>query len=300
MRKILVTGGTIFVSKFVAEYFSKKGEEVYVLNRNHHPQVSGVKLIEADRNHLGESLKTYDFDVIIDVSVYNKMDVANLLQGLAGFRDYIMISSSAVYPETLVQPFKEEQKIGINKYWGNYGTGKIEAEQYLTEHVPNAYILRPPYLYGPYNNVYREAFVFECALQKRKFYLPKEGQMGLQFFHVRDLCRMIEQILKKKPDNHIFNVGNKQSVSIKDWVKICYDIVGIPVEYVSVFDDIEQRNYFSFYNYEYSLDVTKQYELLEDTINLEDGLKESFDWYQHSKNEVRRKDYLEFIDQNLK
>lgn len=300
MRKILVTGGTIFVSKFVAEYFSKKGEEVYVLNRNHHPQVSGVKLIEADRNHLGESLKTYDFDVIIDVSVYNKMDVANLLQGLAGFRDYIMISSSAVYPETLVQPFKEEQKIGINKYWGNYGTGKIEAEQYLTEHVPNAYILRPPYLYGPYNNVYREAFVFECALQKRKFYLPKEGQMGLQFFHVRDLCRMIEQILKKKPDNHIFNVGNKQSVSIKEWVKICYEIVGIPVEYVSVFDDIEQRNYFSFYNYEYSLDVTKQYELLEDTINLEDGLKESFDWYQHSKNEVRRKDYLEFIDQNLK
>ena len=33
MRKILVTGGTNFVSRFTAEYFVKNGDEVYVLNR---------------------------------------------------------------------------------------------------------------------------------------------------------------------------------------------------------------------------------------------------------------------------
>ena len=32
------------------------------------------------------------------------------------------------------------------------------------------------------HNVYREAFVFECALADRKFYLPKDGEMKLQFF----------------------------------------------------------------------------------------------------------------------
>ena len=36
MRKLLVTGGTVFVSRYVAEYYAKKGDEVYVLNRNHH------------------------------------------------------------------------------------------------------------------------------------------------------------------------------------------------------------------------------------------------------------------------
>ena len=35
------------------------------------------------------------------------------------------------------------------------------------------------------NNVYREAFVFDCALADRKFYLPKDGSMKLQFFHVK-------------------------------------------------------------------------------------------------------------------
>ena len=34
MKKILITGGTTFVSKYVAEYFVNVGYEVFVLNRN--------------------------------------------------------------------------------------------------------------------------------------------------------------------------------------------------------------------------------------------------------------------------
>ena len=56
MKKILVTGGTVFVSKFIADYF-KKNNEVYVLNRNTRPQLDDVTLIEADRNELGDKLK---------------------------------------------------------------------------------------------------------------------------------------------------------------------------------------------------------------------------------------------------
>ena len=48
MKKILVTGGTTFVSKYVAKYFVNMGYEVYVLNRNTKSQVRGVKLIEGD------------------------------------------------------------------------------------------------------------------------------------------------------------------------------------------------------------------------------------------------------------
>lgn len=39
MKKILVTGGTVFVSKYVAGYFRDNGYEVYVLNRNTKPQL---------------------------------------------------------------------------------------------------------------------------------------------------------------------------------------------------------------------------------------------------------------------
>lgn len=33
MKRILVTGGTVFVSKYVAKYFQSNNYEVYVLNR---------------------------------------------------------------------------------------------------------------------------------------------------------------------------------------------------------------------------------------------------------------------------
>lgn len=303
MRKILITGGTVFVSRYVVEYFAGKGDQVYVLNRNHHPQPGGTILIEADRHQLGEVLRPYTFDVVIDVTAYTGRDVSDLLDALKDTgeysKDYILISSSAVYPEKVPQPFTENQRTGLNKYWGIYGTNKIAAEEELSKRVPGAYILRPPYLYGPMNNVYREAFVFECADRNRRFYLPRKGEMKLQFFHVRDLCRCIEAILDKHPSDHIFNVGNERGVSVREWVGLCYRAAGRAARYEEVHQDINQRGYFSFYDYEYQLDVSRQKELIEDTIPLEEGLKEAYLWYCGHKGEVNRKGYIEYIDQML-
>ena len=298
-NKILVTGGTVFVSRFIAEYYVAKGCEVYVLNRNNRPQSDGVKLIQADRHDLGEVLRPYHFDAVIDVAAYTGEDINHLLDALGSFGEYVFISSSAVYPEYAPQPFTEESKVAVNKFWGKYGTDKIDAEAVLMQRNPKAYILRPPYLYGPMNNVYREAFVFDCAMQGRKFYLPKDGDMKLQFFHVEDLCKFIDIILETKPAQHIFNVGNKEAVSVYDWIKMCYDIADKPLEIVNIYEDIEQRNYFSFYNYEYYLDVTKQSELMPETKSLKAGLKEAYDWYLSNPDKVNKKPFMEYIDNNL-
>ena len=298
MKKILVTGGTVFVSKYIAEYYVAKGYEVYVLNRNTRQQSQGVNLIQADRNNLGDILKEYYFDIVVDTG-YTKKDVELLLDALGEYKEYVFISSSAVYPEYLTMPFKENDEIGPNKYWGKYGTDKIEAENTLLNRNPNAYIIRPPYLYGQMNNVYREAFVFDCALQDRKFYLPKDGEMKLHFFHVSDLCRFIDVLMDKKPEQRIFNVGNREAISIRKWVEICYSVASKTVEFCNVYEDIEQRNYFSFYEYEYYLDVSKQHELMPDEKSLLEGLKEAFEWYKENSDKVNKKTYFEFIDNNL-
>ena len=299
MKKLLVTGGTVFVSRYIAEYYVAKGWEVYVLNRNTREQSKGVHLIEADRHDLGEKLRAFHFDLVVDTA-YTAKDVEMLLDAIGSYDDYVLISSSAVYPEYGVQPFKEEDEIAVNKYWGAYGTNKIEAEALLTKRDANAYIFRPPYIYGQMNNVYREAFVFDYALQDRNFYLPKDGDLKLQFFHVDDLCRFIDVLLEKRPANHIFNVGNKEVVSVREWVESCYKVLGKTPKFVNVYKDVDQRNYFSFYNYEYYLDVTKQYELLGSVKPFEEGLKEAFAWYQEHEHLVMKKPLLEYIDKELR
>lgn len=294
-----MTGGTTFVSKFVASYYVKKGYDVYVLNRNTKEQVKGVKLIRADRNALGDKLKNQKFDVIFDITSYTQKDAEYLVEALGEIKEYILISSSAVYPEDTKQPFRETQDIGYNTIWKDYGKNKIEAERYIQSRVPQAYILRPPYFYGPMENLYREPFVFDCALQNRKFYLPKDGSMKLQFFHVEDLCRFMDQLLEEKPEEHIFNVGNDETVTIRQWVELCYKAAGKEAEFVNVYEEKNQRDYFCFYDYEYVLDVSRQKKYLESTKDLYEGLAESFQWYLTHKDEVNRKDYITYIEENF-
>lgn len=299
MRKILITGGTVFVSRFIARYFADRGNDVYVLNRGTRPQEAGVTLIQADRNRLGDVLKAHCFDAVLDITAYTRADVENLLNGLAEFGDYILISSSAVYPETNSQPFAENQGVGANSVWGAYGTNKIAAESVLRERVPHAYILRPPYLYGPMQNIYREPFVFECAEAGRTFYLPEDDSMKLQFFHVEDLCRFMEILLEQHPAERIFNMGNPDCVTISDWVKLCYGVVGAPLEMVSVTGH-PQRSYFCFHDYDYALDVSRQMALLGAVKPLETGLRESYAWFRENREAVLRRPYQAYIDENLK
>lgn len=297
--KILVTGGTVFVSRYTAEYFIAKGHEVYVLNRNTRPQSKGARLIGCDRHGLGDALKNIAFDLVIDVTAYNETDVKDLANALGDFGEYIMISSSAVYPETLKQPFTEEQECGFNIHWEDYGTNKIAAEKYLMRKVPNAYIIRPPYLYGMMNNLYREAFVFECAERNMPFYIPKDGKMKLQFFDIEDLCRLIEKIAGTKPPFHIINAGNPDTVDINEWVKLCYNVLGRSPEIRYAPGEINQRLYFPFRDYEYVLDTAKQKSLLPEVKPLEIGLKQSYDWYVNNSELIVRKDYLKYIKENL-
>ncbi len=298
--KILITGGTTFVSKFAAEFFASKNNEVTVLNRGSRKQVDGVTLINRDRTDLGDMLRGKRFDLIMDITAYTEEHIKTLVESGVLFDDYIFISSSAVYPETNHQPFTEEQPCGFNSVWGDYGMNKLKAENYLRETVPNAYILRPPYFYGKYDNLYREAFVFDCAIKNRPFYLPRNGEMKLQFFNVSDLCRFIEILLEKRPEQRIFNVGNKELVTVREWAELCYRAAGKSAELVGVFKEAAQRDYFCFHDYEYALDVSRQYELMPETVPLEKGLKEEFDWYKNNPDSVYyRKPYMEFIDNQL-
>lgn len=297
--KILITGGTVFVSKFIAEYYVNQGNDVYVLNRNTKPQVQNVKLIECNRREINGRLKGIRFDTVIDVNAYTAEDVNALLDNLEGFENFIMISSSAVYPETLELPFKETDLCGKNKFWGDYGTNKINAENALLRRVPHAYIIRPPYLYGEYNNVYREAFVFDCAERDMQFYLPKDGALPLQFFHVEDLCKFIDALLKFKPSKNIFNVGNAP-VTIKEWVENCYEAVGKAPVFINVSDEIEQRKFFPFYDYGYVLDTSAQNEIMPKLLSLKDGLIRAYKWYKDNKSAVNIKNYFDFIESNLK
>lgn len=298
--RILITGGTVFVSRAAAEYFMTRGHDVAVLNRGSRPQLPGVRHICRDRHDAGLDLRAESFDAVLDVTAYTARDVDALLDAVGNVPHYVLVSSSAVYPETLPQPFREDMPVGPNVHWGAYGTDKIEAEARLLARMPQAYVLRPPYLYGPGNELYREAFAFECAEADRPFYLPGDGLMPLQFFHVRDLCRLMERILLDAPQEHLLNTGAPQPVTIREWADLCYQAAGKTVCFRHVDAGVPQRSYFPFLNYAYQLDVTRQTALLPELTPLAEGLRDSYAWYCGHRDMIRRKPLIPYIDENLR
>ena len=101
------------------------------------------------------------------------------------------------------------------------------------------------------------------------------------------------------PNEHIINVGNPDTVSVREFVQLCYGKAGKPVQLVEVHSNIPQRAYFCFHDYDYKLDVTLQHSLLDQTVPLEVGLAESYAWYTAHPQDVLRKDYISFIDEHL-
>mgnify|MGYP001059388340 CR=1 FL=1 len=97
-KKILVTGGTVFVSRYIAEYYIAKGYEVYT-------QSKGVKLIQADRHKIGSALRMHHFNLVIDTG-YTSEDVGALLHALGS---YLFLSAS--WPSFVIMPPGKKQNL---------------------------------------------------------------------------------------------------------------------------------------------------------------------------------------------
>ncbi len=89
------------------------------------------------------------------------------------------------------------------------------------------------------------------------------------------------------------------SYDARDITDLCYACFGKEPSFVNVSKEIEQRNYFSFYDYDYELDVQKMQAVYPNTIPFEEGLKESSEWYRTNEEAVNKKAYFAYIDENL-
>ena len=73
-----------------------------------------------------------------------------------------------------------------------------------------------------------------------------------------------------------------------------------PLFVEAVYSDVNQREYFPFHDYGYELDVTAMLKLMPEVKPMEQGLKESYDWYKENRELVRVKPLIQFIDEKIK
>ncbi|MBN1982177.1 MAG: NAD-dependent epimerase/dehydratase family protein [Chitinivibrionales bacterium] len=286
---VLVLGGSGFVGYTFVTNLLKDGFTVMTLNRGTKKGIHGAAVQElyADRtkeSEVMEALSAVSVDAIVDVSGYTKADVSSVVKGLKKPIPYVFISTAAVYQNDQPLPYSEQSVTGPNSKFRSYGTNKIEAENLLLSTMgPLCRIIRPPYIYGPWNTLYREAFFFDRIKNDLPILVPTDGSTLLQFIYIDDLYAVVKLALDGAITASVLNAASVHPITMNQY---CITIASImkkkaDIRYCTK-PSISEREYFPFFNQSLYLNVHKLLQTYSPATDIEQGLLASKNWYDRN------------------
>ena len=306
MSRVLVIGGTLFIGRALVRRLLARSDEVTILHRGRaNPFAGRVGEIHCDRNDVDgmrRALAGRRFDLVFDnVYDWQRGTTAEQVSAAAmacseGVKRYVFVSSVAAYGEGL--DHDEDDPLAPPGHPELYVRNKAESERALfrlhrEKGVPAA-TLRPPYIYGPENPFYREAFFWDRLAAERPIIIPGDGSRLMQFVHVDDVARAA--ILAADKDAAVgraYNVANERAVTQLELVRAIARAAGkdhpklvhVPRERIEasgggIFEPpFYFAQYFDMPPISQKIDRVRQ-ELSFEPKPFSDGLAETFQWHQ--------------------
>ncbi len=290
--KALVLGGTQFVGRRLVEALLAAGHDVTVLNRGTRTPVPGTEALHADRRARGEvaaALAGRPFDAAFDVSAYRPEETAEVVQALEGrVGRFVHISTGAVYDAGAGLPWTEDSPRGPLVQPGDYGSDKTRCEDLLFEaHAARrfpAVVLRPSYVYGPHNHLYREAYFFDRAEAGRPILVPAGGRR-VQFVHVDDLAAATVLAAELAGvEGEAFNAAGDEIVAFGALARMAAKAVGVEADVVDAAPSPKLVSLFPFGDFDVAMSTGKaRARLGAGSRPLEQGLRQTYAWYRRAR-----------------
>jgi nucleoside-diphosphate-sugar epimerase len=284
--RVLVVGGTEFISLHLVRALLRDRHEVVVLNRGRQPGrvPTGVKTIVADRKEhaaLGRALAGERFEGLVDITYAPTTgeDVRALLAALGGRIGHaIFVSTGRVHDHALPIPFDEDTPRTL--YWGEYAKNKIEGEDaYLGSGLP-ATVVRPTHVFGPLNTRNNETFFFDRLVRGRPILIPGDGGWLRQFGHVEDLADTMAAMLgDRRAFGRAYNVTGEESVTQVGFVELIAEVIGRRLTMVSVPKAPFGQNLVYDCHAVYTTARIRRELGIRPRYTLASGLTRTFEWY---------------------
>ena len=302
--KVLVIGGTLFIGRLLVQELLKAGHAVAILHRKRkHPFSKRVENLVADRNDpaaVRRAIGTRRFEAVFDnVYDWEHGTTSAQVEGTAlaigdHLERYVFMSSVAAYGDGLNH--HDGDPLAPDDHPEPYVRNKAMSERMLFRMRQNTGLpvvtLRPPFIYGPENPFYREAFFWDRLRDGRPIILPGDGHRLMQFVYIKDLVRVCLRAMEEPgAEGEAFNVANERPVTQSELVQAMAaaagrkpNIVRVPRDRIAEAggDPMGQPAYFGVY-----LDMPPITEVVVKAKRIlgfqptpfEAGLKETYRWY---------------------
>ena len=251
-KKVLITGGTGFLGKFVASELKKLGVKKIFL-----PRSKDFDLRE--KRNCQKVVKDQDIVIHLAANVggigYNRENPGvlfydNIMMGVqlmeesrkAEVKKFVAIGTVCAYPKFTSVPFKEEDLwLGYPEETNApYGLAKkmllVQSQAYRQQYGFKAIYLLPVNLYGPGDKFDpAQSHVVPALIKKAvdakerddKFLIVwGTGKATREFLYVEDAARAIVLATEKYDKPESVNIGSGMEVSIKELANLIAELVG--------------------------------------------------------------------------
>jgi nucleoside-diphosphate-sugar epimerase len=241
--KILLIGGSGFVSGALANQGLEAGHQVWAVTRGQRPVADGVISITVDRTDRAAFARAIEqgppeWDLVVDCIGYTRADAE---QDLATFRHcadhFVFISTDFVYdPDQRSFP---QPEYTAHYMTDGYGGRKRQAELVFLDGDTGPMqwtILRPCHIYGPGSLLGclpehgRDPQLIDRIRRGEPLILVGAGHFLQQPLYVTDLAETILSCAGNEAiHGRIFNVAGPEVVESRRYYEIIGDILGSPV-----------------------------------------------------------------------
>ncbi len=311
--RVLVVGGTGFISRHAVIELLRRGHEVSVFHRGRTSNPFGKRVTEFLGDRLIQpsveaTLHGQAFDAVVDAAyAWSSGTGAKEVSFIVGaLREppgrYVYLSSVSVYAEGPM-PLTEESRRGSSL--GSYSEDKIAAEDYLLarhrDGLVSVALVRPPFVYGPWNNLPRENWFWDRIVAGRPVIVPDRGDTLFHWAAARDVAwALAECVENPAAAGNAFNIADAEPVPHADFVDRLARVAGRPVEKVLVprarIHELGGRAFGKPLYFGATLDAERDFSVsIEKARRVlgfaptdpEVGLAESFEWYMREDRGTR-------------
>lgn len=248
LMKILMIGGTGFISSRLVDALVRRGHVVTVVSRGKtRPAVdygNTVRYLVADRREPAElesAVGGQTFDAAYDMIAYQPGETSQAIRILRGkVGRFIHCSTVSVYmvSDHIRCPVTEDQdNLPVMKFFDRnpfgmqYGMDKRECENRLWEshHVRDFPVtaLRPTYVSGPGDPMRRDFFWIERILDGGTLLIPGSGDIAFQQVYVEDVAGAFASVLDSEASKGgAYNVVGAEARSLNEYLDDLCEMLG--------------------------------------------------------------------------
>lgn len=297
--KLLILGGSGFVSGHLARLAREHGHEVWTVTRGNRPLPAGVHGLTGDA-HDAASLRAalsaagVRWDAALDCICYTAETAQT---DLAVLPDYaprlVVVSTDSVYHPAFKRVPQDET--GVYLHDGGYGSCKRQMEEVFLEAAAHGRpdfawtIFRPGHIFGPGSQVgcypehTRQKDLIERMRRGEPLRLVDGGRFLLHPIYVEDLCRaMLDCLPLPRAYNEIFCIGGPDILTNAAYFETLAELLGVPIqiEEIPLPGYLEAHPQYSGHlcHRAYSLDKLRAAGIPLPQTPFREGLKAQVDW----------------------